>query len=184
MLKRNTPTMRSGDLRRRETWVRAQVLDKYRTIPASLAVGSTEREGPDTHRYLCCLSTASDGRGDRTAERDTQRRSITTWPGIQWSSGLPMRRASPHCSARPPIWVSRSEPEGSQRLLPEVREAQPRQPLRCAVLRCPLVAGGVDIDPVRYGHSPSAPGGQAEKGGIHQTVMLVGESTRGPRGVI
>lgn len=42
MLKRNTPTMQSRDLRRREAWVVVQVLDKYRTILARLAVGSTK----------------------------------------------------------------------------------------------------------------------------------------------
>lgn len=42
MLKRNTPAMQSRDLRRREAWVVVQVLDKYRTILACLAVGSTK----------------------------------------------------------------------------------------------------------------------------------------------
>lgn len=68
MLKRNTPTMQSRDLRRREAWVVVQVLDKYRTILARLAVGSTtkERVRTLTGKYVqaYCVSSASDGQGD------------------------------------------------------------------------------------------------------------------------
>lgn len=37
--------MQSRDLRRREAWVVVQVLDKYQTTLACLAVGSNEKRG-------------------------------------------------------------------------------------------------------------------------------------------
>lgn len=59
-------------------------------------------------------------------------------------------------------------------------EAQPRQPLRSH-----LVAGGVDIGLVKTAKARRLQGeGEAANGGIQQTVMLVGGSTRGPRQLI
>lgn len=101
--------MQSRDLRRRETWVVVQVLEKYRTILACLAAGSTkERVRTLTGKYCAYPASPRDRTVRVTGQlsETTQRRSIITSLGIQSSNGLPLRGTSPHCSARPPMGLA------------------------------------------------------------------------------